>query len=118
MSHSERKAVIDTYFDAMDDADTSGVKSLLAPDFTYVAGDGTAFVGEDAIDQYIEEVRSLVDTTHEIDHLAHGNSASFAEGIVSGTGEGGETVAVGFCDVFEFDDAGNLTAITVYINEK
>jgi ketosteroid isomerase-like protein len=119
MKQSERETVIDTYFDAMDETDTSDVKHLLAPEFTYVAGDGTTFVGEDAIDRYIEEVRSLSDTHHEIEHLAHGDSALFAEGTVSGTGPGGDDVSVGFCDVFEFDDEnGTLAALTVYINEK
>ncbi|MFC6954748.1 nuclear transport factor 2 family protein [Halorubellus litoreus] len=119
MEHAERERVIDTYFDAMDTTDTSEVRDLLAAEFTYVAGDGTTFVGEDAIDRYIEEVRSLADTHHEIEHLAHGDSASFAEGTVSGTGPGGDKIAVGFCDVFEFDEEdGTLAALTVYINEK
>lgn len=119
MGQSERETVIDTYFHAMDETDTGDVRPLLAPDFTYVAGDGTTFVGEDAIDRYIDEVRSLTDTHHEIEHLAHGDSASFAEGTVSGTGPGGDEVAVGFCDVFEFDNENaTLTTLTVYINEK
>lgn len=119
MEHSERETIIDTYFDAMDEADTTAIKPLQAPEFTYIAGDGTTFVGEDAVDRYIDEVRSLEDTHHEIEHFAHGETASFAEGTVSGTDPGGREVAVGFCDVFEFDDgAGTLEQLTVYINEK
>lgn len=119
MAQSDRELLIDTYFDAMDETNTSDVETLLAPDFEYVAGDGTTFTGTDAIDRYIEEVRSLADTHHDVEHLAHGDSASFAEGTVSGTGPEGSDVAVGFYDVFEFDDDDSmLQTITVYINEK
>ena len=37
---------------------------------------------------------------------------TMAEGVVSGDGEEAD-----FCDVFEFNDDGNVTRITVYLND-
>lgn len=119
MDPVDKRARIDQYFESMDEADPSLVRSSLADGFVYIVGNGTRFTGKSAIGQYIEEVRTLSETWHDIKHIAHGETASFTEGIVSGISSDGNQVEVGFCDVFQFDeDANVIDQVTVYINEK
>jgi hypothetical protein len=119
MDDEKKSTLVRQYFEAMDDTDPEVIRPRLAAGFTYVTGGGTTLTGRDAIAEYIEEVRTLADTFHDIEHSAHGTSASFAEGTVTGEDPDGNGVSVGFCDVFEFDEEkGTIEQITVYINER
>ncbi|MFC4986663.1 MULTISPECIES: nuclear transport factor 2 family protein [Saliphagus] len=117
MSDSDRDDLIDAYFDAMDEADLERVRPVLADDFVYesLAGD---LEGAAGLETYLEEVRGLSNTSHQVTLRAHGEDASVAEGVVTGDGDDGR-VEAGFCDVFEFDDADErIVRIGVYLNDS
>ncbi len=108
MSDSERDDLIDAYFDAMDEANPDLVRPALAGGFVYESLSGD-FEGASGLETYLEEVRGLSNTTHEVSLRTHGEGASVVEGIVTGDSDDGR-VEAGFCDVFEFDDAdGRIT---------
>lgn len=116
MSDSERDELIDAYFDAMDTADLSELRPLLAPGFVYESLSGD-LEGAAGLETYLEEVRGLSNTTHEVALRVHGEEASVAEGTVTGEGAEGPVEAA-FCDVFEFDaDDEALARIGVYLND-
>lgn len=116
MSNADRNALIDAYFEAMDAADLEIVRPALADGFVYqsLGGDLEGFAG---LETYMEQLRGLSNTTHEVTLRVHGETASVTEGTVTGEGEDG-TVQADFCDVFEFDPAGEaITRIGVYLND-
>lgn len=118
MSGTDRNALIDAYFDSMDDEDPSIAQPVLADAFSYESLSGD-LEGSEGFRQYIEEYRSLSDSEHEVTQRVHGESASIAEGAVTGTGPDNEQVNADFCNVFEFDDDDTaITRIAVYINEE
>ena len=79
---------------------------------------GGEFEGGEGIRQYIEEVRTMSNSTHEISLRLHDEQASVAEGRVTGDTADGEPVQVRFADVFEFDeDDAKLTRCAVYLND-
>lgn len=116
MATADRNALIDAYFEAMDAADLDIVRPALADGFVYqsLAGDLEGFAG---LETYMEELRGLSNTTHEVTIRVHGEAASVAEGTVTGEGEDG-SVQADFCDVFEFDPEDEaITRIGVYLND-
>lgn len=113
MSQADRTELIDAYFDAMDEADLEIVRPALADGFVYesLSGDLEGFAG---LERYMDELRGLSDTTHDVTNLIHGETRSVAEGTVVGDGEDGR-VEADFCDVFEFDaDEEGIARIAVY----
>ncbi|MFB6192594.1 MAG: nuclear transport factor 2 family protein [Haloarculaceae archaeon] len=97
MSESDRDALIDAYFEAMDAEDVGRVRPVLADGFVYESLSGD-LDGAEGLATYIAELKSLSDTTHEITSRIHGADASVAEGVVTGEGADGP-VEAGFCDV-------------------
>jgi ketosteroid isomerase-like protein len=115
MSDVDRNSQIDAYFDAMDAEDLEIVRPALGEDFVYesLGGDLEGFSG---LETYMEELRSLSNTTHEVTLRIHDEDASVAEGTVTGEGEDGPVEAK-FCNVFEFGPDGGITRIGVYLND-
>lgn len=116
MSESDRDELIDAYFDAMDADDLEIVRPALADGFVYesLSGDLDGFEG---LETYMNELRGLSETTHEVTLRIHGDDASATEGIVTGDSDDGP-VEARFCNVFEFDDADEgLTRIRVHLND-
>lgn len=116
MSEADRNALIDAYFDALDAEDLDIVRPALADGFVYesLAGDLEGVAG---LETYMEELRGLSNTTHEVTLRVHDEAASVAEGTVIGDSEDG-TVEAEFCNVFEFDAATEgITRIGVYLND-
>lgn len=116
MSEADRDTLIDAYFDAMDAEDLELVRDALADDFIYesLTGDLEGFAG---LQTYMDDLRGLSNTTHDITLRVHGEAASVAEGIVTGESESGTREAA-FCDVFEFTaDDEAITRIGVYLND-
>ncbi|WP_254525630.1 nuclear transport factor 2 family protein [Natrinema caseinilyticum] len=114
MSTDDRTTSIDAYFDALDAADFEIVRPALADGFVYESLSGD-LAGRDGLKTYIEELRGLSNTTHDVTLLVHGETASVAEGTVVGENEDG---SVEFCDVFEFDaEDDELTRVSVYVND-
>ena len=100
----------------MDADDLDIVRPALADDFVYesLAGDLEGFAG---LETYMEDLRSLSNTTHDITLRIHDEAASVAEGIVTGESKDGPVEAA-FCNVFEFDTAHErITRIGVYLND-
>ena len=117
MSVEDRNEVIDAYFEALDQANPGIVRGTLADDFVYQSPGGE-FEGGEGIRQYIEEVRTMSNSTHEISLRLHDEQASVAEGRVTGDTADGEPVQVRFADVFEFDeDDAKLTRCAVHLND-
>jgi len=117
MAVEDRNDVIDAYFEALDQANPDIVQETLADDFVYQSPGGE-FEGGEGIRQYIEEVRTMSNSTHEISLRLHDEQASVAEGRVTGDTADGEPVQVRFADVFEFDeDDAKLTRCAVYLND-
>ena len=117
MSVEDRNDVIDTYFEALDQADPELVQGSLADDFVYQSPGGE-FEGAEGIRRYIEEIRTMSNSTHEITLRLHDDQASVTEGRVTGDAADGESVQVQFADVFEFDeDDKKLTRCAVYLND-
>ena len=117
MTDADRDDLIDAYFEAMDAGNLDPVREALADDFRYESPAGD-FEGTEGLREYVEDHRSLADSTHEIDVRVHDASASVAEGTVRGTTEDGGSTEAGFCDVFEFDEAdGHITRLAVYLND-
>lgn len=116
MSDSDRDALIDAYFDAMDAGDLEIVRPALADDFVYesLSGDLEGFAG---LQTYMEDLRGLSNTTHRVRLRIHDEEASATEGTVTGDGDEG-SVSADFCNVFEFDDAdAGITRIGVHLND-
>lgn len=116
MAEADRNALIDAYFEALDAEDLEIVRPALGDGFVYdsLAGELT---GLDGLETYMEELRGLSNTTHEVTRRIHGEVVSVAEGTVTGeTGEGSMTAD--FCNVFEFEsDDGGISRIGVYLND-
>lgn len=115
MSETDRNDAIDAYFDAMDTEDLEVVRPVLADDFVYESLSG-ALDGFEGLQTYMEELRGLSNTDHEVTQRVHGETASVAEGTVTGDGEDGRVEAE-FCNVFEFDDEARVARIAVYLND-
>jgi ketosteroid isomerase-like protein len=116
MSDADRDDLIDAYFAAMDAEDVDLVRPYLADGFVYESLSGD-LDGAAGLATYVRELKTLSGTTHEITVRVHGDDASVAEGTVTGEGADGP-VAVGFCDVFEFDDADErIERIAVYLDD-
>lgn len=116
MSEADRNTLIDAYFDAMDTEDLDLVRSKLADDFVYESLGGD-LEGAAGLETYMEELRGLSNTRHDVTLRIHGERASVAEGSVTGDGEDG-SVEADFCNVFEFDaDDEAITRIGVYLND-
>lgn len=116
MPHADRNELIDAYFEAMDTEDLSVVRPHLADDFVYESLSGD-LDGAEGLETYLEELRGLSNTTHEIALRIHGEPASVAEGTVTGEGEDG-AVEADFCNVFEFDEEeAAIARIGVYLND-
>ncbi len=116
MSESDRNELIDAYFDAMDAEDLETVRPALAEGFVYesLSGDLEGLAG---LETYMNELRGLSETTHEVTLRLHDQTASVAEGTVTGESEDGPVTA-DFCNVFEFDaDDTGITRIGVYLND-
>lgn len=117
MSKADRNALIDAYFEAMDTGDLETVRPALADGFVYESLSGT-LRGFGGLETYMEELRGLSNTNHDVATVIHGETASVTEGTVTGDGEDGQ-VAVDFCNVFEFDaDDEGITRIGVYLNDS
>ena len=117
MSESDRDDLIDAYFRAMDADDLSIVEPALADGFVFesLGGDLEGFAG---LQTYMDELRGMSNTTHEVDLRVHGENASAAEGTVTGDGEDGR-VEADFVDVFEFSEGDeDITRIGVYLNDS
>lgn len=116
MSEADRNALIDAYFDAMDAEDLELVRPALADDFVYesLAGDLEGFGG---LETYMQELRGLANTTHDVTLRVHDEAASVAEGTVTGDSEDG-SVEAEFCNVFESDAPHErITRTGVYLND-
>ncbi len=116
MSDPDRDELIDAYFDAMDADDLEIVRPALADDFVYesLSGDLEGFAG---LETYMNELRGLSETTHEVTLRVHGADASATEGVVTGGSDGGP-VEARFCNVFEFtDDDEGISRIRVHLND-
>ena len=116
MSDAGRNELIDAYFDAMDEDDLEIVRPALADGFVYESLDGD-LEGFAGLETYMNELRGLSGTTHDVTLRVHGADASVAEGTVTGDSENGPVEAE-FCNVFEFDEEEQgLTRIGVYLND-
>lgn len=116
MSVHDRNELIDAYFDTMDEEDLDIIRPVLADDFVYESLNGD-LEGFEGIRRYMEELRGLSNTTHETTLRVHGETATAAEGWVSGDSRDGPVEAE-FCNVFEFDDDDeHITRIAVYLND-
>lgn len=115
MSEADRNELIDAYFDSMDEEDLEIVRPALADGFVYesLSGDLEGFEG---LETYMDELRGLSDTTHEVTLRIHGDAASATEGIVTGDSDDGP-VEARFCNVFEFTDDDGITRIRVHLND-
>lgn len=117
MSKENRNALIDAYFDAMDTDDLEIVRPVVTDGFIYesLSGDLSGFSG---LKTYMEELRGLSNTDHEITTVIHGETASVVEGTVTGENED-DPVELDFCNVFEFNaDNEGITRISVYLNDS
>lgn len=116
MSDDDRTELIEAYFDAIDEEDPEIARSAFTDEFVYESLSGT-LEGFEGFRRYVEELRGLSNSTHEISLLVHDADASVAEGTVIGENDEG-TVEADFCDVFEFDaDEEAITRISVYLND-
>ncbi len=116
MSQADRDELIDAYFDAMDEEDPALARSAFADDFVYESLSGT-LEGFSGFEEYVNELRGLSNSEHEISRRVHDEGAAVAEGTVTGEGDDGR-VSADFCDVFEFDaDDEEIARIAVYLND-
>lgn len=117
MSVEDRNAVIDDYFEAIDRADPGLVEESLDDEFVYQSPEGE-LEGREGLRRYVNDLRSMSNSTHEIALRVHGGAAAAVEGSVTGEGADGEPVSRRFVDVFEFDgESGKLTRVAVYIKD-
>ena len=117
MTVRDRDAAIDDYFEAIDRADPGLVAASLADEFVYQSPAGE-LAGREGLARYVEELRSMSNSTHEITLRVHDGAAAAVEGVVTGEGGDGEPVSRRFVDVFEFDEeSGEITRIAVYVKD-
>ena len=117
MSVENRDAVIDDYFEAIDRADPGIVEPSLDEAFRYESPAGD-LEGAGGLRRYVEELRSMSNSTHEVTLRVHDGDVAVAEGVVTGEGAEGEPVSRRFVDVFEFDgDSGALARVGVYVKD-
>lgn len=117
MSVEDPDAVIDDYFAAIDRADPGIVAESLDDGFVYESPGGD-LQSIEGLRRYVEEIRSMSDSTHEIEQRIHDGAAAAVEGRVTGEGADGEPVSRRFVDIFEFDGgSGKLARVAVYLKE-
>lgn len=117
MSVEDRDAVIDDYFEAIDRADPGIVADSLDEEFLYQSPEGE-LEGREGLSRYVDEMRSMSDSTHETTLRVHDGAAAAVEGVVTGVDADGEPTSRRFVDVFEFDEAsGKLTRVAVYVKD-
>jgi len=117
MSQEDRNELIDAYFEAMDAEDIDLVTPVLADDFVFESLSGP-LEGAAGFERYMNELRGLSNTEHEISLRVHDDDASVVEGTVTGDSDDG-SVEADFCDVFEFDaDDDAIARIAVYTNDS
>jgi|GEM_PF-349536 len=117
MSDADRNELIDAYFDAMDAEDLELVRPALADDVVFESLSGP-LEGFSGFETYMNELRGLSDTEHELTNRVHGDDATAVEGTVTGESDDGP-VEADFCDVFDFDaDDEEITRIAVYLNDS
>jgi ketosteroid isomerase-like protein len=118
MSTDDRNELIEAYFTAIDDEEPEIARSALADGFVYESLLGR-LEGFDGLVEYITELRSTSDSTHDLTRRIHDEDVSVVEGTVTGLDAEGEPTSADFCDVFEFDDEETaITRITVYLNDS
>jgi len=116
MSEADRNELIDAYFDALDEEDLDLVRPVLADDVVFESLSGP-LEGVSGCETYMEDLRGLSNTVHELSLRLHDADAAVVEGTVTGE-SGDDTVVVDFCDVFEFDEEDeHLTRVAVYVNK-
>lgn len=116
MTEADRDQLIDAYFEALDAEDPEIVRPAVADDVVYesLVGDLEGFAG---LETYIEELREVSDSTHDVTLRVHDETASVVAGRVRGMAADGPMEAA-FCDVFRFDtDDDRITQISVYLND-
>ncbi len=117
MSEAERNELIDAYFDAMDADDLDIVRPALAEGFVYESLNGD-LEGFEGLETYMNDLRGLAKTTHDVRLRIHDEAASVTEGTVTGDSDDGP-VEADFCNVFEFSDGDEgITRISVHINDS
>ena len=117
MSVEERDAVIDDYFEAIDRADPGRVAASLDDGFVYQSPAGE-LEGEEGLRRYVQDLRSMSNSTHEVTLRVHDGPVAAVEGHVTGEGADGGRVSRRFVDVFEFDEgSGKLARVAVYLDD-
>lgn len=118
MKHDDRRALVDTYFAALDEEDPTILEPAVCQDFVYRSLSET-FEGYAGFERYMTEYRTFSGTDHRLDEVIHGANRTAVEGHVVGVDESGDRVEARFCDVFGFDDADeSLTFVAVYLNDE
>ena len=109
--------MIDDYFEAIDRADPGIVEASLDEEFRYESPGGD-LEGREGLRRYVEEIRSMSNSTHEITLRVHDGDVAAVEGVVSGVAADGDRIRRRFVDVFEFDEeSGKLARIAVYLKD-
>jgi len=114
MTTSERNALIDSYFEALDSGDHSLLRDAFAPDVVYTHPSGE-MIGLDAVLEFFETERHISATTHDLVNRVHGDDHSVCEGVVTGHIQGHGDFDGPFCDVFAFRD-GTVSELRLYDN--
>lgn len=105
----EPGALVQAYYEAIDEDEYERLAELLDPEFTQVRGDRT-FEHRDAFVRFMRDDRPAKDTTHELEHVTADGDRVVAEGTLY---RGDGSVFFYFADAFTVED-GQLQRLETY----
>lgn len=101
---SQRKEVVEAYFDGFRRSDHQHILALLTDDVVWDLPGYRHLRGKDTFDQEIENEESVGSPTLTVDRLIEEADTVVAIGSGEATHKSGETHRFAFCDVFTFAD--------------
>jgi hypothetical protein len=103
MDEADRRAVVERYYDHVDDGDVPALLALFAEDVVYDRPGHDTIEGRDALERFYREDRPLSDGTHELATVVVDGQTVAVEGRFTGR-QDGDPVTLGFADVHTFAD--------------
>lgn len=114
MDEANRNALINSYYEAIDDEDYAAMEATFASDAQHIRPGQGSLVGAAAIREFFETERQSSNTFHDVTKRFHDDEGSYCMVTVSGELPDGPFEGDVFAE-FEFDaDEEHITKYRVY----
>lgn len=110
----QRRASIETYYDAIDQEEFDQIRTVMTEDVTYITAHGE-IDGVDSVVAYYTDERTVTNTNHQVVREVRDGDVWICEGTVSGEYVDGGSFDGGYVGVFEFrPDSEKVQHLSVY----